>query len=157
MFSNLMLRAVHNANMSDRPGYYSGRGANASDLNSKMLESIYKSIEDGVSKEAAEAFVQMVEDIPVLSATDFLITLSRFEGNKFVWDKSLLSQQKGVYISDASSSVGLGEAFGTVMSAMGGPQKDSTASIRRDFLWNHGRRTPPTVCDRFHDFNYRGR
>ena len=38
---------VRTAGMSNRPGYYSGRGATISDLNSDSLEKIYVGIKDG--------------------------------------------------------------------------------------------------------------
>ena len=70
---------VKRARMSARPEFYSGRGAITDDLNGEKLEHIYGDIKRWHGDDAAQSYVQMVADILVLSATDFLLSLYRFE------------------------------------------------------------------------------
>lgn len=124
---------VSRAGMSSRPEYYSGRGATASDLNGDKLEQIYSFIKNEYGKEAAQNYVQMVADIPVLSATDFLLSLYRLEGYDWKWDKKLLGNEQGVYAADE------GSAFGTLISGLSGMnRRDETEHIRGRFLEMHG-------------------
>jgi hypothetical protein len=137
IFSSFLTEAVHNAGLISRPGYYSGRGATGADLQDRHLEAIFGAISKEKGPKAGQAFVQMVADIPVLSATDFLITLAALEGNNFVWDKKLLGNQKGVHMES------YGEAMGTILSAFGGMgDRDETTSIRGMFLRRHGVEDP---------------
>ena len=87
---------VRNAGMSDRPEYYSGRGAITSDLNDKILEKTYELVQKEHGDDAAKHFAQMVADIQKLSATDFLNTLYNLESRNWKWDKRLLGDGKGM-------------------------------------------------------------
>lgn len=121
--------------MSDRPEYYSGRGATTSDLDPNKLQKIWTAILAHRGAKEAEAFVRMVESIPVLSATDFLLALCALERNNFKWDHDMLPKGKGIHATDH------GSAFGTVMSVMSGSMKsDSTREIKFPFLNKHGRK-----------------
>ncbi len=123
---------VRNTHMCDRPGYYSGRGAITDDLNDKILEGIYEKIQEYHGKEAAQQYAQMVADIPKLTATDFLLTLYRLEGNKWVWNKNLIGEENGLYPEDEAS------AFGTLASVLYGlGEVDHTDYIRKQFLKRH--------------------
>lgn len=137
MFSTFLSGALGRAGMSARPEFYSGRPATTSDLNSAKLEKLHHDITANVGEKAGEAFIDMVAAIPVLTATDFLVTLVAFEGNDYAWDKSLLSRVRGVYAVDE------GTALGTVVSRLGpGRERDDTYSIRAEFLRKHGREVP---------------
>ena len=123
---------VYDSGMIDRPGYYGGRGATLTDLNGGILEKLYQNIEKSNGEEAAQNFVQMVAEIPKLSATDFLLTLYRLEGNKWKWDSKLLGNERGNYAD------GYGEAMGNVVSVLGGmSERDETYAIRSKFLEEH--------------------
>ena len=123
--------------MSQRPEFYSGRGAIIDDLTGKKIERIYEKIEMAYDKDTAQNFAQMVADIPVLSATDFLLSLYQLEANEWKWEKRLLSSRKGIYATDVST------AMGTVLSALGGSSKrDETTAIRNHFLQIHGIKIP---------------
>jgi hypothetical protein len=123
---------VMDAGMSARPEFYSGRGATRSDLNSTILQKIYDGVSREHGKDAGDNFAQMVADIPKLSATDFLITLYRLEGNEWKWSEELNSTVKGLYAGD------YGSAFGTVMGVLSGMNDtDETEHIRSTFLWQH--------------------
>ena len=64
------MQIVMEAGMSARPEFYSGRGAISCDLNDKILEKVHKGVQREHGEEAAKQFVQMVADVPKLSATD---------------------------------------------------------------------------------------
>lgn len=142
MFSEFLAGVFSKMGKSCRPEFYSARGATTSDLNDRMLETIWQAISKEKGKDAAEAFVSLVEDMPKLSATDFLLTLAAFEGNGYVWDKSLMSGRDGVYAAD------MGSAWGTLLETLGGSrERDETPSIRDEFLHRHGRK--PTGQDKY--------
>ena len=130
------------------PGYYSGRGAILSNLNSKKLERIYSLIENNRGREAAENFVQMVEEIPVLSATDFLISLSALERNGWKYDIEEVKSDAVVGIvvrkNEDGSYNGLHGGL-SVVSALSKGNRDDTLAIRRQFLINHKRKINPRV------------
>ena len=73
--------------MSTRPEFYSARGAIACDLNSPILEMIFKGVKAEIGEDAAKQFIQMVADIDVLSATHFLNTFYVFGENGWKWER----------------------------------------------------------------------
>ena len=127
---------ARDAGLSTSPSYYSGRGATTSDLNGMHLDKIYESIRFHIGQPAATQFAIMVAEIPVLSATDFLLTLFRLAGNDWVWSKDFLPQTNGISIDSQ------GSAFGTIMSVFGGNRHDQTSTIRSSFLYNHKKEIP---------------
>ncbi len=134
---------VMNVGMSTRPEFYSGRGAIIDDLTDGKLERIYVFIEREYGKDTSQEFAQMVADIPVLSATDFLLSLYRLEAYEWKWDKSILGNEKGKYAGDVCS------AFGTVMSVLSSSGRNETEYIRQRFLERHGIKTekPRSIFD----------
>jgi len=128
---------VVRAGLSSRPGFYSGRGATATDLRYEILEKVYQEVKREHGEEAARQFVQMVSDTPKLTATDFLLNLYRLEGHDWRWDYRLLGKEKGLYPEDA------GTAVWTVLSVMSGMSPvDETPRIRDEFLRRHGVEPP---------------
>lgn len=124
---------VRSVGMSDRPEYYSGRGATLTDLQDRHLEGIYQKIESAHGPDAAENYALMVADIPKLTATDFLLTLYALESHRWIWDKKLLGNEKGIYVT--GEAVG----FATLVGGMFGDlDRDETMGIRREFLRRHG-------------------
>lgn len=75
-----LLRAV---NIVPRPSFYLGRGANG-DLNAKHLKVIYETLLNVKGKKIAANFLDLVESIPCLSASDFITALFAFEVNNFL-------------------------------------------------------------------------
>lgn len=152
MFSSFLADAIHNhGQISCRPEFFSGRGARLGDLNDRILENLHHRILGNVMlpKGAADAFVRMVADIPVLSATDFLITLARLEGNGWVWDKKLLGNQNGLYAGDEWS------ARATICEVLGGSRDhDDTPAIRNAFLRRHGVKVKQTEYVDYHGRHY---
>ncbi|MDP2672491.1 MAG: hypothetical protein Q8O84_01625 [Nanoarchaeota archaeon] len=135
-----------NAGMCGRPEYYSGRGAVTCDLNDKILEKFYQGIQKEYGKKAAKQFVQMVADVPKLSATDFLLTLYRLEGQSWKWDKKLIGDEKGVYVDgptdEVKRAIGLATIGGIIF---GDNSRDKTGYIKGEFLRRHGIKTPKST------------
>src|SRR3989338_1536022 len=129
------------AGMSARPEFYSGRGAISCDLNSKQLETIYGLIKNHYGEKASEGFVKMVSEIPVLSATDFLISLYFLEGNNWEYNKYRVKSDAVGGISVDKNKDGSynmeGGMFG-LMAALSSNGRNETEYIRRDFLVKHG-------------------
>jgi len=113
------------------PGYYSGRGATKSDLNSDQLEKIHKVIEIDHGFEAGEAFVQMVSELEVASATRFVFALYQLFNDKFVYHREKYKNLVDSYTSDIDI------ALITVYLAFT-DRDDQTLEIVSPFLANHG-------------------
>ena len=129
---------VMGAGMSDRPEFYSGRGAIASDLNDKILEKVYQGVQREYGEEAAKQFAQMVADVPKLSATDFLLTLYRLERQDWRWDKEMLGNEKGVYVDGKTVEAKMAVGFATIAGALyGDSSRNETRYIRGEFLRRH--------------------
>jgi hypothetical protein len=143
--------------MSTRPSYYSGRGATTSDLNDSTLEKIWTAIKANRGEEAAHAFVLMVEAIPVLSATEFLITLAALDRDDYEWtpERSKSVSRCGVDVArkDDGSHDEVG-AFFTVVSALVRGDRDDTWVIRNAFLVRHGRKPKADRRDRFNCYGW---
>lgn len=118
--------------MLDGPGFYSGRGANLTDLDDAKLERLYQKVLEQHGSTPAGHFVQMVATIPRLSASDFLLSLYQLEANGWVFEKQLLSDRKSIYPEDE------GSAWATMASGLTGMhQTDDTTYIRQAFLERH--------------------
>jgi len=140
--------------MSARPEFYSGRGATGSDLDNRRLERIHQLIEREHGGEAAQNYVQMVADIPVLSATDFLLNLYRLDASGWEWNKGLLGNEKGVDVGpDTGNGTREAIGFATIGAVLGGmSDRNETPYIREEFLRNHGIETGQ--CSLFYEFEH---
>lgn len=134
--------------MSDRPSYYSGRGATTTDLGGAQLEMIYKEIkrqaeeppcfgQKPVPAGAHEQFVAMVKSLPSLGATDFLVALSDLEAANWVWNEPRREGIPGVDLNeddeDRRNLVAAATVFG-MLSRDDKADARNTRSIRCDFL-----------------------
>ena len=128
--------------MSGRPEYYSGRGATLSDLNSELLQMIWKGVKKEIGKKAAAAFAEMVADIDVLSATCFLNTLYALEVQGWVWKKPNGCQGDMDHIDVGPEGEGrLAVGMASIAAWMGGgSNRDDTLMIRGGFLAKHGKK-----------------
>lgn len=133
--------------MNNRPDYYSGRGATLTDLTSEHLEGIHSDIQKNHGDEAAEQFIDMVEEIEVLSATAFVQAIQRLEKNQWKWDSRLLNGLSGIsYRNEAGM-------LGTLMGVISSRGNDQTGQIRNPFLRKMGRPTKiKRVIDQFGDY-----
>jgi hypothetical protein len=144
MFSEFLTTTLRACGLNPRPAYYSGRGATLTDLNSQKLEAIHGAIAHHVSPEAAEAFVEMVEDIPTLSATEFLLALAELEMNDFTRSASARTSKNGIYFENED------DALCTTCVVLAGRDRlrdDQTQSITGPFLRMHSKRPQKSVFD----------
>lgn len=63
---------LSNSGIVPSPGFYAGRGATLSDLNSKKLNKVADGIKKQYGEEAHSSFVAMVWEMKILSATAFI-------------------------------------------------------------------------------------
>src|SRR3989338_1280027 len=61
-----------------RSSYYTGRGPTSGDLNSVMLEGIYKGIKNEVGEQEATNFVNFVDNLKNMSASAFIQAFQQF-------------------------------------------------------------------------------
>jgi hypothetical protein len=153
------VRKWSNGRLCPRPGYYAGRGPLTCDLNSDMLEDLWKGIQENIGAEAARNFVMMVENLKDMSATAFLVSFQHYWHNKWRWDDR--KQQPG----DGSTLSGRGEelyieGMCAVMSALA-DKRDTQArdwqsdEIKRSFLVRHGTKRPHCYDDKYSDYGWR--
>jgi hypothetical protein len=133
--------------MSARPEFYSGRGATTSDLNSQHLEDIHANILKLHGPKAAAQFVKMVADIPVLSATDFLIALQNLDRSGWKWTSRKRPTNKGIEVVNNGNAGDYVSNLGTIASVLGGMGRhsDQTESIRYPFIRQHFNELPKAV------------
>ena len=121
---------VRAAKMVPEPGYYAGRGATISDLNSEMLNTFADLIKKEHGDKAHDNFVKMVWGMKSLSATAFLENLFSLEKAGWQINEANLEERHYSFSSE-------GEALGLVaemLSVFAGHEKsDDTDSIRRGF------------------------
>lgn len=144
---------VREAGMVNRPEYFCDRGATSSDLNDQILERVYVVINREYGEDVSRQFVQMVADIPVLSATDFLNTLYGFESHGWSWDKNLAS--KGGVDVGPDDGEGSREMICkcVVVNVLSGSHRgDETGQIRGHFLARHGVENPSSNKKDVHGF-----
>lgn len=132
-------KIVEVCGMSGRPEYYSGRGATRSDLNYEMLERIYLGVKKTQGINASEEFVQMVADIPKMSATDFLLNFYNLERNEWKWDKRMTREESGIYVDGRNDLSKFATGVMSIMGSMSGMNAhDDTRYIKGEFLMRHG-------------------
>lgn len=117
------------------PSYYSGRPATLSDLNSKILEKIYRGIAENISKEAADNYLQLVDELEYLSATAFLKMIYRLEQNEWKFDYSIAQNNSNTAFTSPGTMFG---TFGSRLGQSNSCRNDVTIDIKREFLRSHG-------------------
>ena len=134
---------ISKAKMSDRPEFYSGRGARYCDLNPDQLKTIYDGVKENIGDDAASAFVEMIENMDSLSATNFLNNLYALEARDW----------KYVPIEESDIDVGPDgpqrEVIGlaSIFSALSSNDVDDTEAIRRGFFYKIGYTPKPKEED----------
>ena len=126
---------VREAGMSDRPAYYSGRGATLSDLNSDRLGTIHRLIKEQLGDDQAQAYVQMVAGLDKASATGFLNSLYGLAANDWVYRPHTISHVD--IEKDADGRHNITQGIATIFAAMNST-RDETERIRGEFLRKHG-------------------
>ncbi len=137
--------------MSGRPEFYLGRGNCLGDLNSALLEEIYKGVKQEHGAEAAKAFVKMVGDLnPDASASYFLQCLYRLEDRGWKYTppqkhESIEKNTANILAEVASDALKSGDrsardkVLGLTQIVMfaGAPMQSDPYDIIGDFLGNH--------------------
>lgn len=123
------------ANMSARPGYYSGRGARRGDLSGVQLCAMYESVTTHHGADAGLHFTKMVAGLKVVSATDFILALYALEGRD--WAEPIIADRsvQGIHV-DAPCDTEKGQTqamIGMMESAFGSRGNDSL-QIKNEFL-----------------------
>lgn len=120
-----------------RPSYYSGRGATLSDLNSEILIGIQILIRQYHGEEAAIAFLNMVQSMTELNATDFINNCFMLEDNGYKWAVKTADKNGFDFIrtDDGHDEV---HAAVSMFSAMSRGKRDDTEEIKRRFLGRNG-------------------
>ena len=67
-----------------RASFYAGRGPCRSDLNARMLFGIFKDLYEE-SREYGENFIRLVDSIPSIGATEFIVAYNEFARNGFAF------------------------------------------------------------------------
>ncbi len=133
--------------LSGRPEYYSGRGPNEGDLNSKHLADVHRGIKTELGDDAAKAFVRMVEVQADMSATAFLNSLYRLERAGWKFRAKDYNQSGDEIAHDGMRDGGLG-AFISVVEVWSrkdrNPEMDQWRhnSIKTPFLASVGGKLP---------------
>lgn len=74
---------VRSVDIVDLPEYYSGKDVNFSDLNGDKLYAIYLKIKENLGDNQANAYVIMVQQLKILTASNFLECLYALEKNNW--------------------------------------------------------------------------
>jgi len=134
-----LIRIIHSTGMSNRPGYYSGRGATLTDLNGDKLTKIHAGIKKEFGEEAAKSFVLMVADIKVLSATTFLVELYNLYNADWKYVKKKVHASGLEIEKDENGQHNMLQGFASIFASLGN-DRDDTYEIRHSFLRSNGMR-----------------
>lgn len=132
---------VDSVGMSCRPEYYSGRGPTPSDLDSRMLERMFKAILEHNGKAAAESFVDMVASLKSASATAFLRNFYDLERRGWIWPVGMAADPQDYDLGgdrEALGGVAVGTALSTLFRVSGNDEGASDRVVRGQFLRSHG-------------------
>ncbi len=134
---------VHEAGMSARPEYYSGRGPKTGDLNGRMLEKIHGLVTKHGGEKAAEAFVAMVADLKSGAATTFLNGLYALERMEWKWkdvDPSAAGTDREWDLGNSHGEERNAVAFMTVVDTLARAESSGQwedRAVRGGFLESH--------------------
>ncbi len=126
-------------------GYYAGRGANSGDLNSDILERLYKGLRRDVGQTEAANFVRFVNQLNDLSASAFIVAFQQFWANGCQVVE--IDQQPGDGVAlDAYGDDLLGQAFGAIGSSLFRSKSDDSPRqherIKAQFISDHWAEIP---------------
>lgn len=125
------------AQLDTSPAYYLGRGACRSDLGGDKLEAVYQEIKQKAGEDPARNYVQMVADIPVLSATEFLVNLKNLEDGGWRAGPGLQTQRQKTKLIQEDEMKGAGSIIFAVVANGNNRGNDETSAIRGAFLQSH--------------------
>jgi hypothetical protein len=134
-----IVRKYTERRLNPHPEFYSARGARMSDLDSDILEMVWKGVRNEHGEGAAARFVRFVERFPSLSATAFLNGFYSFVAGGCVDPKTPRKDSDDLDVGPDTggphrAAIGM---FSAAMALSGMGQVDETTFIRLDFLNNH--------------------
>ena len=139
---DMFIREWTHPSLSSRPEFYSGRGVMECDLNDQQLIQIYKGIRKEYGQKESFAYIEMVKNLPLLTATDFLISLKNLVNSDF---ESEIVNEGGISIpKDENGEYGDSSLVGGFLSFMGAMSRDSERDkqlsdrIKRGFFYMVG-------------------
>ena len=118
----------------ERPEYFSGRGATITDLNSDMLQGLYRDIKTHYGEVAAESYVKMVVGIKELSATNFIESLYGLYNRSWIYKSPTVA--KKVIKTKYSETQYRALEVAVLMSSLS--NGDDTQMIKANFCRVHG-------------------
>lgn len=126
-----------------RASFYTGRGVNSGDLNSKYLERIYQGIKAEICEAAAINFARFVNHLKDLTASAFIQAFEEFWHNGC---KDIDFRQRkgtGYEITGRSDAEKMAEGFVLIASAFGGSKatveeiESQSRNIKAEFVREH--------------------
>ena len=135
---------LHEAGMSARPEYYSGRGPQPGDLGVRQLDKILGYMKRDGGDEAAEAFVAMVAGIKSAAATTFMLGLYALESQGWKGEPPRIKREFDIGHSTSDPEQVRANAEATICAVLGrglGPERDPAAddfACRGAFLLANG-------------------
>ena len=130
---------LEKCSLSRHSSSYSGRGATLSDLNGQILTNIHNVIKVQHGLPAAAAFVDMVESMEEMNATDFIENCFLLERSGYNWKMENVRKIGFNIPKDGDGRHNFGVLVGTAMAMMNRDKRDDTAEIRNDFLRKNGK------------------
>ena len=125
-------RIITTSGLSDRPEYYSGRGAMLCDLNSNMLYLIYKKLARLDSNKGLN-MVKMTLEMSTLGATEFLENLYSLAANNYDLEKIKLSSDNVSFGNSRGNSM-FANGLASLASSLSSTRGDATPSIKECFI-----------------------
>jgi len=125
-------RIITTSGLSDRPEYYSGRGAMLCDLNSNMLYLIYKKLAR-LDLNKGLNMAKMTLQMETLGATEFLENLYSLAANNYDLEKIKLSSNNVSFGSARGNSM-FAIGLASLASSLSSTRGDATPSIKEAFI-----------------------
>lgn len=125
-------RIITTSGLSDRPEFYSGRGTMLSDLNSDMLNLIYKKIAR-LDLNKGLNMAKMTLEMETLGATEFLENLYLLAANNYDLEKIKLSSDNVSFGNSRGNSM-FAIALASLASSLSSTRIDATLSIKECFI-----------------------
>ena len=130
---------VNEAGMSERPEYYSGRGATLTDLTPELLQRIHGLINKVYGDDASQNFVEMIANMDDLAASNFLTCLYGLEARDWKYTGFQSDLPGGIAVAkDRDGNYNIASGIAGILAASFSRRRDETEGIRQPFLRSVG-------------------
>ncbi len=129
---------LEESKVGSRASYFSGRGATLSDLNSTKLLAMQDLIKKHHGEDAAKSFVDLVQSMENLNATDFINNCYLFERSGFDWTQKAAPKNGIEVIKNEDGEYDYTHGMLSIAAAMQSNDRDDTEAIKREFLRKNG-------------------